>query len=67
MKKFYEAPAVEFTGFSAEDVITTSAVITEINSTAAGFNANEFSAAVAQKYGVSTSNVKTFEYGSYQW
>ena len=26
MKKFYEAPVVELTGFSAEDVITTSAV-----------------------------------------
>lgn len=24
MKKFYEAPVVELTGFSAEDVITTS-------------------------------------------
>lgn len=30
MKKFYEAPVVELTGFSVEDVITTS-VVSEIN------------------------------------
>ncbi len=28
MKKFYETPAVEFTGFAVEDVITTSTVNT---------------------------------------
>ena len=65
MKKFYEAPVVELTGFSAEDVITTS--VTTINTVdGLGESAEAFEAAVAANYG---SNAKIVNYngGSYQW
>ena len=67
MKKFYEAPVVELTGFSAEDVITTSA--TTVIKTSGGLeNVEAFEAAVAAQYEVSADNVKSFQYGgSYQW
>ena len=68
MKKFYEAPVVELTGFSAEDVITTS-VATIYNTATDGIgDAQAFEAAVAAKYG---ANVKIVDYTgkneSYQW
>lgn len=47
MKKFYESPVVELTGFSAEDVITTSA-ITVIE--AEKVTATDFEAALNAKY-----------------
>ena len=63
MKKFYEAPVVEFTGFSAEDVITTSTVVTEINPTGLG----DFETVVGANY----TNKAMVDYsgtsGSYQW
>ena len=61
MKKFYETPAVEFTGFNAEDVITTSIVNTyEVE---AGANAVVKAANDGKITGVNAG----VTYGSYQW
>lgn len=62
MKKFYETPAVEFTGFSAEDVITTS--ITTVNMTEEDLNTFNASVAAQNTNGTTT---KAIEYGSYTW
>jgi len=59
MKKFYETPAVEFTGFNAEDVITTSVLNTYTDTAAA----DQFADQVV-KQGVANAAVN---YGSYQW
>lgn len=63
MKKFYEAPVVELTGFTAEDVITTSVINTAVDS----FETSDFDAALAAKYNVSTSNVHSMQYNNYTW
>lgn len=60
MKKFYETPAVEFTGFNAEDVITTS-VIETFENTAGADKLNEYVAA-----GKINADA-TVSYSSYQW
>ncbi len=68
MKKFYESPVVELTGFSAEDVITTSAIT--IDTTKGIENVADFNAAVAAQYGVAETNMTSFQYnaeGSYNW
>ncbi len=63
MKKFYEAPVVELTGFSAEDVITTSA-LTPIDTK----SMTEVEASVFTGYnGVSSVNKYTGTTGSYNW
>ena len=61
MKKFYEAPVVELTGFSAEDVITTSAIapVTPVDAAA---NKDAFIADVATQYGVDVANVSTYNW-----
>ena len=59
MKKFYETPAVEFTGFNAEDVITTS-VLNTIDDAAA---AADFATQVV-KQGVADVAVS---FSSYEW
>ena len=59
MKKFYETPAVEFTGFNAEDVITTSIVGTVDNEAAAATFAEQ-----VVKQNVANAAVS---YNSYQW
>lgn len=61
MKKFYETPAVEFTGFNAEDVITTSIVSTYED-------ANAAAAVVKAANNGEIANVDAgVTYGSYQW
>lgn len=61
MKKFYETPAVEFTGFNAEDVITTSIVNTyEVY----GDTPNAAFEAAVKNNQVAESVVS---YSSYQW
>ncbi|MBE7024340.1 MAG: hypothetical protein E7412_07760 [Ruminococcaceae bacterium] len=62
MKKFYETPAVEFTGFNAEDVITTSDINTYSMTTE---KEAEFNQRVADGdfAGVNAS----VSYGSYTW
>lgn len=69
MKKFYEAPVVELTGFSAEDVITTSVATIYDTATDGIGNAEAFEAAVAAQYKVDAANVKVVDFngGSYQW
>ena len=61
MKKFYETPAVEFTGFNAEDVITTSIVNT--------YEAYGETPNAAFENAVKANNVAdaAVSYGSYQW
>ena len=59
MKKFYETPAVEFTGFTVEDVITTSVYNTKIDTAAAATFETQV---VAQ--GVANAAVA---YSSYEW
>lgn len=59
MKKFYETPAVEFTGFNAEDVITTSIIDTyTMDDTATA----KFDASVA-----AAKNTNAVGYGAYKW
>lgn len=62
MKKFYEAPVVELTGFSAEDVITTST----IKATAENYaeNAKAFETAVKD---IAAANYEVANYSTYQW
>lgn len=71
MKKFYESPVVELTGFSAEDVITTSAIKTYNTTTDGIGNAGDFAAAVAAQYeGIAAEGVKVgniADNGSYNW
>ncbi len=64
MKKFYEAPVVELTGFTAEDVITTS--VTVIDATTAKFDADTFNNAVANKYGATVKGVE-YNGSNYTW
>ncbi len=59
MKKFYETPAVEFTGFNTEDVITTSVFNTYTDAVAAA----TFETQVV-KQGVANAAVA---YSSYEW
>lgn len=61
MKKFYETPAVEFTGFNAEDVITTSVINTYEDEAAA--NAVVKAANDGKISGVNAG----VTYGSYNW
>ncbi len=63
MKKFYEAPVVELTGFSAEDVITTSTNVYTIDTN----NIGDFNNAAAAAYGSRESYGGTVDYGSYTW
>ena len=69
MKKFYESPVVELTGFSAEDVITLSAAgVAEI--TVDDGNAAAFAEALNGKYDNVTGyviNATTKASTSYQW
>ena len=65
MKKFYETPAVELTGFSVEDVITTSVVT--IDTAKDTFSADDFKDAVANAYNVNVNNVNAQQYNSYTW
>ena len=60
MKKFYETPAVEFTGFNAEDVITTSAFET-FNDAEGVAKLNDYVTA-----GKITTDA-VVDYGSYTW
>ena len=63
MKKFYEAPVVELTGFSAEDVITTSRVPQITPS-----NVEDFKTAVTNVYGANGMVDYTSSTGaSYNW
>ncbi len=64
MKKFYEAPVVEFAGFDTEDVITTSSVDTT-NMVDAGTIAN-FKAGV-DAYAGEGAVADTYKYSSYEW
>ena len=63
MKKFYETPAVEFTGFNAEDVITTSAIDTLVMDAEA---TAKFNARVDAAKAAGTIN-NAIEYSAYQW
>lgn len=60
MKKFYEAPVVELTGFSVEDVITTSVTIDTIG--LSGAELEKFEATI-------TGYDKMINYngGAYNW
>ena len=63
MKKFYESPVVELTGFSAEDVITTSVVnIEKIDTTGALSTEQVGKLEAAVKYNFDTNNVKVYEW-----
>ena len=64
MKKFYETPAVEFTGFAVEDVITTSIVNTL--EWAADQEAALRTRAAADDV-VSGKTTTVVDYGSYTW
>lgn len=63
MKKFYETPAVEFTGFNAEDVITTSI----IDATTMDAAAIETFKARVDSNVASTGVQQAINYGEYQW
>lgn len=63
MKKFYETPAVEFTGFNVEDVITTSIISTYNMDDAA---TADFQARVTSNK-TTTGVQATVNYGSYTW
>ena len=67
MKKFYETPAVEITGFEVEDIITTSG---EINPEAVADSLNsKFAAEVEAAMAIANSNANTgaAKYGTYNW
>ncbi len=59
MKKIYESPVVELTGFSVEDVITTS----NIDTLGADFDVDAFKAAVGNTYG----EVNKYGDATYTW
>ena len=61
MKKFYETPAVEFTGFNAEDVITTS-IVDGLSIGTDDVAATKFNNSVA-----ATTNAAAVDFTSYQW
>ncbi len=63
MKKFYETPAVEFTGFNVEDVITVSIIDTYGMDAAAEATFQARVTANAATTGVN----RTVDYGSYNW
>jgi hypothetical protein len=66
MKKFYETPAVEFTGFDVEDIITTSGDPVVIDSTSTDPEAvAAVNAAVATLDAGANSGAAT--YGAYNW
>lgn len=62
MKKFYEAPVVELTGFSAEDVITTSVVVNPTTVDTLNLTKDEVKAAIT---GYDAYN--QYNAGSYEW
>ena len=61
MKKFYETPAVEFAGFNAEDVITTSVLDTYNDAAAAADFADK-----VVKQGVADAAV-SYGNSTYSW
>lgn len=65
MKKFYETPAVEFTGFDVEDIITTSGETPEFIDSADPAQA----AAVATAVDTLDARAHTgaAKYGAYTW
>lgn len=68
MKKFYETPAVEFTGFDVEDIITTSGdepVVPENINSADPANAAAVAGAVATLD--AGANQGAAVYGAYTW
>ncbi len=67
MKKFYETPAVEFTGFDVEDIITTSGEtpVPEKIDSADPAQAAAVNAAVATLDAGANSGAAT--YGAYNW
>ena len=66
MKKFYETPAVEITGFEVEDIITTSGVDPE---SVADSLSSDFADQVrtAMELANSMQNTGAAKYGTYKW